>query len=141
MEGPETLIVDTGILVASLDKRDHWHPWVLEQTRVLRGPLHTCEAVLTEACFLVSLKPAALRQLAAWIESGTLCIDHGSPEMVTRSFELMKTYHDVPMSYADACIVSMAEAVPRARVFTLDADFRIYRLRNRRVIPLLAPFV
>jgi hypothetical protein len=44
------------------------------------------------------------------------------------------------MSYADACLVCMVEARPRARVFTLDTDFRIYRQRNRRVIPLIAPF-
>ena len=61
--------------------------------------------------------------------------------IVGQALDLMDTYSNVPMSYADACLVCMVEARPRSRVFTLDADFRIYRQRNRRVIPLIAPFV
>jgi len=33
----------------------------------------------------------------------------------------------------------MVERDARARVFTLDDDFRIYRIDGRRMIPLLAP--
>jgi hypothetical protein len=43
------------------------------------------------------------------------------------------------MSLADACLVRLSEIVPDAVVFTLDADFRIYRRRGRAVIPVLMP--
>jgi predicted nucleic acid-binding protein len=52
----------------------------------------------------------------------------------------METYRNVPMSFADACLVCMVEDEPGAAVFTLDRDFTIYRQHRRRVIPLIAPF-
>ena len=55
-------------------------------------------------------------------------------------FGLMETYRNVPMSFADACLVCMVEQNPGASIFTLDRDFAIYRQQRRRMIPLIAPF-
>jgi predicted nucleic acid-binding protein len=52
---------------------------------------------------------------------------------------LMKTYRNVPMSLADACLVRMTEAHENSKVMTLDSDFVVYRKSRRRVIPLLRP--
>lgn len=52
----------------------------------------------------------------------------------------METYKNVPMSFADACLVCMVEQSPDSEVFTLDRDFTIYRQQRRRLIPLIAPF-
>ncbi|HEX4403689.1 MAG TPA: pilus assembly protein, partial [Polyangia bacterium] len=52
---------------------------------------------------------------------------------------LMAKYADVPMSLADACLVRMSESNPRARVLTLDSDFRVYRRSNRQVVPVVMP--
>ncbi len=52
---------------------------------------------------------------------------------------LMRRYADVPMSFADACLVRIVESTEHASVMTLDSDFHIYRQHGRRVIPLLAP--
>ena len=46
---------------------------------------------------------------------------------------------DVPMSFADGCIVRLAERHARGVVFTLDNDFTVYRKNGRQVIPALAP--
>jgi predicted nucleic acid-binding protein len=54
--------------------------------------------------------------------------------------KLMVRYEDLPMSLADACLVRMAEMHASARVFTLDADFRVYRRNRRAAIPLLSPW-
>jgi predicted nucleic acid-binding protein len=44
----------------------------------------------------------------------------------------MSKYADVPMSFADACLVDMASELGIGRVFSLDADFQVYRWgRNR----------
>jgi predicted nucleic acid-binding protein len=51
----------------------------------------------------------------------------------------MERYHDLPMSFADACLVCMVENNPGSTVFTLDRDFSIYRQQRRRVIPLITP--
>ncbi len=52
----------------------------------------------------------------------------------------MDRYESVPMSFADACLVRMAELNPGFAIFTLDRDFTIYRQHKRRIIPLIAPF-
>jgi predicted nucleic acid-binding protein len=52
---------------------------------------------------------------------------------------LMRRYANRPMSLADACLVRLAELHPQARVFTLDADFRIYRRHGNKVLRLLMP--
>jgi predicted nucleic acid-binding protein len=50
---------------------------------------------------------------------------------------LMRRYASVPMSLADACLVRIAERTANATVLTLDSDFRIYRQKGRRLIPLI----
>ena len=52
---------------------------------------------------------------------------------------LMRRYRNVPMSFADACLVSLVNGTENGSVLTLDSDFQIYRQANRRVIPLLMP--
>ena len=52
---------------------------------------------------------------------------------------LIRRYRDVPMSFADACLVRIVECTDNASIMTLDSDFRIYRQAGRRVIPLLIP--
>ena len=52
---------------------------------------------------------------------------------------LIRRYRNVPMSFADACLVRLLEGMGNASIMTLDADFRIYKQEGRRVIPLLIP--
>jgi len=47
------VVVDTGPLVAFLDKRDRHHDWAVSQWSQIEAPLLTCESVLSEACFLL----------------------------------------------------------------------------------------
>ena len=54
--------------------------------------------------------------------------------------KLMNQYEDLPMSFADACVVRMTENIADSKVFTLDEDFSVYRKLGRQVIPLIAPF-
>jgi uncharacterized protein len=42
----DKVIVDTGILVAAIDRRDSHHSWVTEQLKHISPPLLTCEAVI-----------------------------------------------------------------------------------------------
>ena len=50
----------------------------------------------------------------------------------------MLKYANVPMAFADACLVYMADIFKTGRVLTLDQDFAIYRWqRNRRFDMLL----
>ncbi|MEX0779695.1 MAG: hypothetical protein WD491_11790 [Balneolales bacterium] len=53
---------------------------------------------------------------------------------------LLEKYADRPISFADACLVRMAELTPEGRVFTLDNDFEVYRKNGNQVIQTLTPF-
>ena len=52
---------------------------------------------------------------------------------------LLEKYSDVPMSFADACLVRMTETLNDPVLLTTDGDFRIYRRHGRQVIPCVLP--
>ena len=43
------------------------------------------------------------------------------------------------MSFADACLVRMTEALADPVLLTTDSDFRIYRRHSRQTVPCLIP--
>jgi predicted nucleic acid-binding protein len=133
------VLADTGPLVAYFNRRDRWHRWVVEQMTALRPPLVTCEAVLTEACFLIQKSGGKPAELVAWITRGGIEIGVDLESDAAEIARLMSRYRDTPMSLADACLVRLAERIPDCRVFTLDSDFAHYRRSGRQAIPLLTP--
>ncbi len=133
------VLIDTGPIVAVLIAKDRYHRWAREQFSLLPPPLLTCEAVLSEAQFLVHNfggDPVAVLDM---ITKGVLSLTFAVEREVDRLRKLQQTYRNVPMSLADACLVRMAELHPRSRVFTIDSDFHIYRQHGRQVIPILMP--
>jgi len=132
-----TLVVDTGPLVALLAPREPRHRWAREALGV-RARAVTCEAVLSEAFFLLRSSESGSRALRAMVRDETLEVLAMARERaaITR---LMERYASVPMSFADGCLVRLSELMPRAVVATLDSDFRVYRRNGREVVPLLAP--
>ena len=50
-----TAIVDTGPLVAFLDRAEQHHRWVVAQIEKLNPPLLVCEPVLAEAMYLLAV--------------------------------------------------------------------------------------
>jgi uncharacterized protein len=132
-------IIDTGPLVAYVNRGDRWHRWAVEQMAALQLPLLTCEAVLTEACFLVHRVGANPADLVKRLVQGSLAIGLDLRNDASQVEALMRRYSDTPMSLADACLVRLTEIVPDCRLFTLDSDFMHYRRNGRQVIPLLHP--
>ena len=137
---PEVVLLDTGPLVALLDEDEEYQAWATGRIRGLTPPLLTCEAVLTEACFLLKNLPRARLQMRLWIQSGFVRPVALEEAAILRALALMERYANVPMSFADACLVALAESNPGARLFTLDQDFLIYRQHDDKPLTLLAPF-
>ena len=134
-----TVIADTGALVALIDPDTREHEWACQQIRFLPKPFLTSEAVLTEAAFLLARDGFDADELFTLAESGLISvgIDFNRQRQILRA--LMRRYRDVPMSLADATLVRLSELHCDSRVFTLDADFRIYRRHGNKVIPVLMP--
>jgi uncharacterized protein len=132
------VLVDTGPLVALFDRNDTYHDWASEQWAQITPPLLTCEAVLSEACFLLQNCDSGPAVLEA-VRRGAIQIAVQLGDHIDRVSQLMAKYAQVPMSLADACLVCLAELYPGSTVFTIDQDFHIYRKHGRTVIPVLMP--
>jgi predicted nucleic acid-binding protein len=132
-------IVDTGPLVAFLDRSERHHGWVAECIEELEAPLLVCEPVLTETMYLLGRYPGAQDTLLELLQNGALNIAFRMEEHVGALCNLLKKYRDTPMSLADACIVRMAEIHERYAVLTLDSDFSIYRKHGRLPLALIHP--
>jgi len=134
-----TVVVDTGVLVALIDPDTREHAWAREEAARLPVPFLTSEAILTETAFVLARDGFDADELFAMAESGVLIVslDFNAERQHLRA--LMRTYRNVPMSFADACLVRMSELWPDAPVFTLDSDFRVYRRNKRQSLPLICP--
>ncbi len=132
-------ILDTGPLVAFLNRRDSFHGWAKARMAEMRPPLHTCEAVLSEACFLLRGLSGGTDAIMALVERRLVTVSFQLESEHARVRRLLKRYDDRAMSLADACLVRMAELVDDCTIVTLDSDFHIYRRNGRSIIPLTIP--
>jgi predicted nucleic acid-binding protein len=139
MAVPEKTLVDTGPIVALLVAQDAWHAWGRKIWSELTPPLLTCEAVLSEAQFLVERYGGNPRMVLEFVERGAIDVTFHVQGNVSRLLELQKSYRGLPMSLADACLVCLTEDYPQCRLMTMDSHFRIYRRNGRQIIPLLMP--
>lgn len=137
MKGPGLL--DTGPLVSFLAAGLKHHAWAVEHWKRLRPPLLTCEPVLTEAAFLLKREGRNADAILELLERGVIQIALAVQKEQADLRALMDRYRNRPMSLADACLVRLSEIHASGEVFTLDADFRIYRKHGNRVIPVLMP--
>ncbi len=139
MEGTKVLL-DTGPLVGFLSETDQYHAWSKSIWSKLYEPLYTCEAVLSEALFLLQSDGVPNGSLLALFERGLVKLDFEVALHQPDVWALLRKYADRPMSLADACLVRMTELHGQCQVFTTDRDFLVYRRKGRGFIPLLTPF-
>ena len=120
-------IVDTGPLVAFLDRAEQHHRWVAEKVEELNAPLLVCEPVLAEgnASARAFLDGARCGCSSKMLRSGSSSAWRNLPALR----KLNQKYRDRPTSLADACIVRMAEIYERHAVLTLDSDFSVSQAR------------
>lgn len=136
---PKNIILDTSVLVALLSVRDNHHAWAKNTVAAISTPFLTCEAVLTETCFLLRSHDMGRREVLRSLQQGYLQVPfHFSNESETINL-LMQRYQNVPMSLADACLVRMAEIYADGAILTLDSDFKIYRKHRNEQIPVIMP--
>lgn len=138
MNGPGVLL-DTGPLVAYLCRADAAHDWAREQFRSHPGPFLSCEAVISEACFILRRNGQDPTRVLELVELGVVRIGMNLAEEIGAVRKLFEKYDNVPASLADACLIRMSELYDPCLVLTLDRDFHVYRRRGRQVIPVLRP--
>jgi predicted nucleic acid-binding protein len=135
----ERTIVDAGPLVALLNAHDIHHAWARAEFGRREAPFLVCEAVLSEAQHLVARGNGNPLLVLEMLRRGALSVALSVEDEAERLLALERTYKELPMSLADACLVRLAELHPHSRVFTTDSHFRVYRRNKRQLIPVLVP--
>jgi len=135
----KSVILDTGVLVAFLMPSDKHHHWAVSSLQEAKYPVLTCEAVLTEACFLLQRIQSGREKVLQLVKQGYIKISFCLSDEIEPIESLMHRYHSVPMSLADACLVRMSEIYTQSSIITLDSDFRIYRKNRKLEIPVIMP--
>jgi len=131
-------IVDTGYLVALLNRADSYHAWAVALLPSLRGPWLTAEACVSEAVFVLERAGrASVDALFEWMNKGLLSSRHFLPEEMRGVRAEMFGYRGRWVDFADACVVRMSDQKPGLPVVSVDSsDFSIYfrRRPGRRLI-------
>ena len=126
-------LIDTGAILALLDRSDRWHRACVDAFRHLRLPLLTSEAVLTEVFHLVGDTRAEMEAAWRFVRSGALAIGAIEYAELTHLHGLMSRYWDRPMDFADATLVYLAKRESLSVILTVDhADFATYRIEGKR---------
>ena len=131
------IVIDTGPVVALLNRRDRHHAWVREVLGTVEPPVFTCEAVISEACFLLGRFTGGQDAVLELLSKDVLRVDFRVLPEISAVRGLMHKFASVPMSFAEACLVRMTELDAESVILTLDRDFRVYRRNRRQVIPTI----
>jgi len=128
-----SVLLDTGAFVALLDRSEKNHKRCVMFLKEFKGKLLTTEPVLTEAIYLMGSSVKTQRTCIEFILKGGATLVPQSLESLSRAVTLMEKYNDIPMDFADATLVALAEEIAVEEVFTLDIKgFNVYRIRGKK---------
>lgn len=133
-------LVDTGAIVALVNRDDRHHGEAVEWFRGFRGQLLTTEAVITETAYVLAASPAHQRAALLWLEraraAGLLQVEAVADYAALA--RIIAQYGDLPCDYADASLIALAERTGVTAIATIDQrDFSVYRLRGRKRFRIL----
>lgn len=133
-----TGLIDTGAILALLDRDDRWHRACAEAFAAVPLPLATSAAVLAELFHLVGDDRRAVAAAWQFLRSGAVTVGSiGDADMLELE-RLMARYHDRPMDFADATLVHLARRESLTTILTIDHDdFETYRIGRRRPFRVL----
>ena len=128
----KSIVVDSGPLIAMFDGDDKYHAASVNFIKNNTRPLVTTIANITEAVYVLSFSAEAQAALLKWIANSTIIIEPIESEDINEICNLFVKYNDVPMDFADACVVYVCEKIGTNEVATVDSDFEIYRLKGKK---------
>ena len=133
------ILIDTSVIVALLDRSEKHHEVCVDIIQSVNEPLITCEAVISEACYLLRRIRGASEAVIQNVAAGIIQIPFQISAHANEIIRTFRKYHDREVDFADACLIEMASQYSTSDILTLDGDFRIYRWgKNKafRVMPI-----
>jgi uncharacterized protein len=132
-----SLLLDTGPFVALLDKSENNHQRCVNFFKSFQGKIITTEPVLTETVYLLGPSVNAQKVAIEFILKGGATLVPQSSRSLSRAIALMEKYRDIPMDFADATLVCLAEETGINKIFTLDIrGFSAYRFSEKKVFKI-----
>ena len=131
------VLLDTGVVVALLDRSERYHAECIDVVLNLERPLVTCEAVIAESCYLLRRLSGAAEAVLENVARGVFLIPFQLARAATPVRNIMRKYSDQPADLADACLIQLADQLNTGEILTLDRDFVQYRWRKSRSFQLL----
>ena len=132
------LLLDTGALVSLLDRSQSGHAACAAFLDGWMGPLITSEAVLTEATHLLGRFRGGADACLAFALHGGATVVPSTASSLGRCRALMRRHGDLPMDFADATLVVLAEELRTDLVLTTDRrHFGAYRIAGERRFRML----
>ena len=125
------ILIDSGPLIALFDASDDYHNSAIEFIKNNKLPLVTTIASITETLHLLDFNRNAQIDFFGWIKNGAVEIHHIDISDFGRIRQLTEKYLDLPMDFADSCLVLLAERLNINTVVTIDKDFTIYRIKGK----------
>lgn len=133
-------LVDSGALVALVNRADRHHRQAAEWFRSFRGQMLTTEAVITETAYVLAASAEHQRAALAWVQRArnARLLQVFAVEDHAAIARVMARYADLPCDYADATLIALAEASGVMQIATIDQrDFSVYRARGRKRFRIL----
>jgi uncharacterized protein len=131
-------LIDTGVILALLDRSDSWHTPCVEVYNRILLPLLTTEAVLAEVFHLTYRNLRDVQGVWTLLRSGAIRMVSLEHEELRSIRALMNDYADHPMDFADATLVHLAEREAISLILTVDHDdFETYRIGRRKKFTIL----
>ena len=130
-------LVDTGAILALLDRDDAWHQACVEAFQSVSFPLLTTEAVMTEVFHLAIRDFGRIEPAWEFFNSDTVILAPLTDSDLPNIRALMFQYHDHPMDFADATLVHLANRESISLILTIDHnDFETYRFAGNKSFTL-----
>jgi predicted nucleic acid-binding protein len=133
------VLLDTGVIVALLDRSEQHHKSCVGALEAITGPLVTCEAVIAESCYLLRSLPGAPEAILENVVSGTFQIPFKLSRSASQIQRVFRKYQDREVDFADACLIHLATELKTGEILTLDHDFEVYRWSVNKPFHLLIP--
>ena len=126
------ILIDSGPLIALFDRSDKYHSASIAFIKKNKSELITTIASITETLHLLDFSRDAQIDFLGWINAGAVTIKNITSDDFSRIKELTAKYSDLPMDFADACLVLLGEKLNVGSIATIDRDFDIYRLNGKK---------
>ncbi len=125
-------LIDSGPLIALFDRNDKYHLASIKFIKNNNSELVTTLASVTEILHLLDFNRNAQIDFLGWVNAGAVTLESISSDDLQRIKELTIKYSDLPMDFADACLVLLGEKLNISTVATIDRDFDVYRLKGKK---------